>query len=137
MALVTPWVALISGERPRIKTAWAGDRYALSGDWSGGAFVLNLLEGQSLGMVTPLVNSGVICLDIEQDLDQNPLQGHKVAAPRIPACAVQIECDNGHVTRGLFSADLTGDVVIVHRHHESFTPRELLTGVGRYPLAAT
>ncbi len=137
MALVTPWVALISGERPRIKTAWAGDRCVLSGVWPGGAFVLNLLDGQNLGMVAPLVNSGMICLDIEQDLDQNPLQGHKVAAPRIPACAVQIECDNGLVTRGPFSADLTGDVVIVHRQLESFGPRELLTGGGKYPLAAT
>lgn len=134
VAVTTPWVALVNGEKPRIKTAWNGDRCELSRFWEGGEFVLNILDDHSLAVVRRLVDKGLVCMDVSQDLGQDTLSGRDVTAPRLTACSVQLECRNGHITRNEFSADLSGEVVLVHHQRHSFNPRELASVCGRNPL---
>lgn len=125
VALVTSWVALIGGHRPRIRTAWHGRHDALSRFWAGGDFVLNVPHEKCLGKIREVMAEGKLCLNAETDLGLECVSGLAALAPRLLDCAVQIECVAGKLFDTGFEAELGGDVVRLHRGHMIVDPFEI------------
>lgn len=134
LALVTSWVALVGGDRPRIITAWHGSHEPLSRFWAGGDFVLNVPCKSGLGVIREAMRQGKLCLRAAEDLDYLCVPGASAVAPRLVDCAVQIECVGGRLVDGGFDAELYGDVVRVHRDKVVIDPRGILDLCAIYPL---
>lgn len=115
LALVTPWVALLGGARPRIRTAWYGSRDPFSRFWMGGDFVLNVPREAELACIRQIMREGRLCVNAQSDLGCACASGVAAVAPRLIDCAVQIECVAGKLIETGFDVDLCGDVARVHR----------------------
>lgn len=115
MALVSPWVALLGGESPRLRTAWHGRQNPLSRRWTGGDFVFNVPSERGLESLRDLMQQGRYCLYAEQDLHQVCLCGTAVEAPLLTECAIQLECRGGLLVDSNYDTELTGEVVRLHR----------------------
>mgnify|MGYP002398004014 CR=1 FL=1 len=114
VALVTFWMAMIGGEQSRLRAAWPGRRDPRSLFWSGGDFVLNVPDGQDLTLIRGLVDRGILCFDIEQDLGMLAAPASQVEAPRLRHCPVQIECARGRVDTEPHEPEVTGEVIVMH-----------------------
>ena len=125
VTLVTAWVALIGGNRPRIRTAWHGRHDPLSCFWPGGDFVLNMPHDNALVAIREVMTQGKLCLDAELDLGYVYAAGIAAVAPRLLDCAVQIECVGGRMIDTGFEADLCGDVVCLHREQVVIDPADI------------
>lgn len=119
MALVTSWVALIGGDKPRIRTAWHGRYDRLSRLWPGGDFVFNVPSESGLQTIRDLMRQGKLCLDVGADLQQACLEGSTAAAPRLTACPVQLECVGGALSDTGYDNELQGEVLLLHRGGQS------------------
>ena len=115
VTLVTSWVALVGGDRPRLRTAWHGRHELLSRFWAGGDFVLNVPFEGGLVAIREVMSQGKLCFNAELDLGYACVPGTAAVAPRLLDCAVQIECVGGRLIDAGFEADLCGDVARVHR----------------------
>lgn len=125
VALVTSWIALVGGDRPRLRTAWHGRHDALSRFWNGGDFILNVPHQACLDKVRQVMAKGKWCLNAETDLGLACVSGVAALAPRLLECAVQIECVAGKLVDDGFEAELGGDVVRVHRGRVVIDPAEI------------
>jgi len=125
VALVTAWVALVGGDNPRIRTAWAGREDLLSCSWAGGDFVLNIPYEADLNRIQDVVRQGGLCLNSEGALGFRCAPGIVAAAPRLLDCAVQIECVNGRLVDSDFDVELCGDVIRVHRDQVVIDPADI------------
>lgn len=135
VALVTSWVALVGGDRPRIRTAWHGRHDPLSRFWAGGDFVLNVPYDCGLSEIRKVMCRGKLCLSAEVDLGQTCASGVAVAAPRLLDCAVQIECVGGKLVDAGFDVELCGDVVRVHRDKVVIDPVDIPDLCAIHPLS--
>ncbi len=124
IALVTSWVALVGGDKPRLRTAWYGRHCPLPNLWSGGDFVLNVPNESDLEKLREVMSLGQLCLNA-QALGYTCSSGIAAAAPRLLDCAVQIECVGGRLVESAFDADLCGDVVRVHRNDDVINPADI------------
>ena len=115
VALVTSWVAIVCGTRPRIKTAWHGRDSALSRFWTGGDFVFNVPSARCLEEIYGLMKRGKLCLNAETDLAQSCVSGQSSLAPILMNCAIQLECTGGLLQDSAHDMELTGTVVAMHR----------------------
>ena len=115
VAMVTYWLAMVGGAEPRVRASWPVRRDTCSSFWTGGDFVLNIPEGESLPMISRFTGQGIFCLDIERDLGVTPTDGDLVQAPRIPTCPVQIECKSGSIDQDFFEPQVFGSAVLMHR----------------------
>jgi flavin reductase (DIM6/NTAB) family NADH-FMN oxidoreductase RutF len=125
LALVTSWVALVGGDRPRVRTAWHGRHDPLSRFWTGGDFVLNVPHEIGLDKVREIMYQGKLCLHAEADLGYACASGVAAVAPRLLDCAVQIECAGGRLVDGGPEAELCGDVVRMHRDQVIIDPADI------------
>jgi hypothetical protein len=91
VALVTSWIALVGGEGPRLRTAWHGRHDALSSNWLGGDFILNVPHERCLVEIRKSISKGQLCLKVDEELGLNCSSGVAAMAPRLIDCAVQIE----------------------------------------------
>lgn len=114
IALVTTWMALVSGEPPRLRAAWPGRRDPRSLFWPGGDFVLNVPGDRDLQLILKLVGSGRVCFDVEQDLGIPVMSASAVSAPRLVQCPVQLECCRGRVDTEPVEPEVTGMVSHLH-----------------------
>lgn len=135
VALVTSWVALVGGHRPRIRTAWHGRHDPLSRFWPGGDFVLNVPHANCLGKIREVMAEGRLCLNTATDLGLESVSGLAALAPRLLACAVQIECIAGKLVDGGFEAELGGDVVRLHRGRVVVDPSDVPDICALQPLS--
>ena len=135
VALVTSWVALVGGERPRIRTAWHGRHDSLSRFWSGGDFVLNVPYDSGLSKIRKVMRRGNLCLKPEIDLGETCAPGVVAVAPRLLDCAVQIECVSGKLVDVGFDVELCGDVVRVHREKVVIDPVDISDLCAIHPLS--
>lgn len=125
LALVTPWIALVGGARPRLKTAWHGYRDPLSRSWMGGDFVVNIPYENWVGKIRTVMDQGKLCLDFGADLGLGCSLGVAAVAPRITECAIQIECVGGRLVDAAFDTELCGDVVRLHRGTTVINPADI------------
>lgn len=135
VTLVTSWIALIGDERPRLRTAWHGRQHPLSCCWTGGDFILNLPYDSDLARIREVMSKGKLCLNAELDLGYACTPGVAAVAPRLPGCAVQIECVGGRLINACFEADLCGDVVRVHRQEVVIDPADIPDLCAIHPLS--
>lgn len=122
LALAIPWVALVGGETPTLRAAWPEHQDLFSPD---GAFILNVPGDSCLPLIARFVDSGVYCLDIVQDLQQEISRGVQVDAPCLPGCAIQVECRNGLIGGTVFDAEISGEVVLIRRWMSKIVPGEI------------
>lgn len=115
LALVTPWIALIGGDQPRIRTAWHGRQNPLSRFWNGGDFAFNVPSAVCLRELRHLMKKGALCLSIESDLGQSSVCGLSSVSPLLTKCAIQLECTSGQLLDSDYDTELTGDVLRLHR----------------------
>lgn len=125
IALATSWVALIGGERPRIRTAWHGRQDALSRFWSGGDFVLNVPGEDVLDRIRHVISKGALSLPADTGWGFSCISGVAAVAPRLLECAVQIECVAGKLVDTGFDAELCGAVARVHRGEVVIDPLDI------------
>lgn len=125
VALVTSWVAIVGGDRPRIRTAWHGLDHPVSQFWSGGDFVLNVPHEKDLAKIRQVMQQSSFCLDVEAALGSPCRSGIEAVAPLLLDCAVQIECICGKLLRSGFDTELCGDVVRIHRDKVIVNPRDI------------
>ena len=135
ISLATSWVALIGGERPRIRTAWHGRHDPLSRFWAGGDFILNVPYEGDLARIREVMSQGKLCFNAAAELDYACAPGVAAVAPRLLGCAVQIECVCGRRVDACFEVDLCGDVVRVHREMTVINPLEIPDLFAIYPLS--
>jgi flavin reductase (DIM6/NTAB) family NADH-FMN oxidoreductase RutF len=135
VTLVTAWVALVGGERPRIRTAWHGRHDLLSRFWTGGDFVLNVPYENDLAAIREVMGQGKLCFNAEADLGYACAPGVAAVAPRLLDCAVQIECVSGRLLEAIFETDLCGDVARVHRGKVVVDPVDIPDLCAIYPLS--
>ena len=135
VALVTSWVALIGGHRPRIRTAWHGRHDALSRFWAGGDFVLNVPHVKCLGKIREVMAEVKFCLNAETDLGLECVSGLAALAPRLLDCAVQIECVAGKLIDASFGTELGGDALRLHRGRVVVDLSEVQDICARQPLS--
>lgn len=115
LALVTSWIALIGGDRPRIRTAWHGRQNPLSRFWHGGDFAFNVPSAICLRELRHFTQKGAFCLNIESDLGQSSVCGLTSVSPLLTKCAIQLECTSGQLLDSDYDTELTGDVLRLHR----------------------
>jgi flavin reductase (DIM6/NTAB) family NADH-FMN oxidoreductase RutF len=125
VALVTSWVALVGGERPRIRTAWHGRHDPLSRFWAGGDFILNVPHETDLEKVRKIMGRGKLCLNAEGELGYACASGVAAIAPRLLDCAIQIECVGGRLVDAGSEVELCGDVVRMHRDQVLIDPADV------------
>ncbi len=135
VALVTAWVALVGGARPRLRTAWHGRSEALSRFWAGGDFIFNVPHESDLVRIREAMSQGKLCLNAELDLGYVCASGVAVVAPRLLDCAVQIECVGGRLINACFESDLCGDVVCMHRGEVVINPADIPDLCAIHPLS--
>ncbi len=135
LALVTSWIALIGGRRPRIRTVWHGRHDPLSGIWMGGDFVVNIPYESCLAKVREVLCQGKICLNSEAELGLTFAMGVAAVAPRLLECEVQIECISGKLVDAGFDTELSGDVVRVHRGSAVIDPADIPDLCAMQPLS--
>jgi flavin reductase (DIM6/NTAB) family NADH-FMN oxidoreductase RutF len=135
VALVTSWIALIGGQRPRIRTAWHGRHDPLSRFWASGDFILNVPYGGSLDKIREVMLNGKLCLQVETDLGYSWSPGIASVAPRLLDCAVQIECVGGRLVDTGFDAELCGDVMRLHRCQVVIDPVDVPDLCAIHPLS--
>jgi hypothetical protein len=134
VTLVTAWVALFGGERPRLRTAWHGRHESMSRFWAGADFVVNMPYESELVKIREVMSQGRLCLNAELDLGYACAPGIAAVAPRLLDCAVQIECVGGQLIKACFDTDLCGDVVRVHRENVIIDPVDFPDLCAIYPL---
>ncbi len=134
LALVTSWIALIGGCRPRIKTAWHGCRVPMSSNWTGGDFVVNIPYEDCLEKIRAIMTQGRLCLHSEADLGLACLVGVAATAPRLLECAVQIECVGGRLVDSDFETELSGEIIRLHRGDQVIDPADVPELCAIHPL---
>lgn len=135
VTLVTAWIALVGGERPRLKTAWYGRHEPLSRFWAGGDFVMNVPYESDLARIRKVMAEGKLCFNAELDLGYAFATGIAAVAPRLLDCAVQIECVAGRLINTSFYTDLCGDVVRVHKGEVVIDPLDVPDLCAIHPLS--
>ena len=125
VALVTSWVALVGGSKPRIRTVWYGQHDLLSRFWAGGDFVLNVPREDCLKKIRHVMTQGRLCVNAEAELGLACASGFVALAPRLLDCAVQIECVGGTLVDAGFDVELCGEVVRVHRGQVVVDPADI------------
>jgi len=125
VALVTSWVALVSGDAPCMRMAWHGRFSPLSRLWTGGDFVFNVPSEPVLQVVRDLMARGKFCLDARVDLQQTCLRGVSAAAPRLTDCAVQLECVDGTLLDSGYDTELRGELIHLHKGSVSMAVAEI------------
>jgi flavin reductase (DIM6/NTAB) family NADH-FMN oxidoreductase RutF len=134
LALVTSWIALVGGARPRIRTVWHGSQDPVAHSWAGGDFVVNIPHESGLAKVREIMNRGHLCLDSRSEQVRAYAASVAAVAPRLPECAVQIECVGGRLIDTGFDAELCGDVVKVHRGSVVMDPADIPDLCALHPL---
>jgi len=134
VAMVTSWVALIGGDKPRIRTAWHGRYNRFSRLWTGGDFVFNVPTESGLKTIRDLMKQGKLCLDVGADLHQACVEGTSVAAPRLTVCPVQLECVGGTLSDSGYDNELKGDVLMLHKGGQSIAVNEITDLCAIQPL---
>jgi len=125
LALVTSWIALVGGRRPRIRTVWHGSHDPMSRAWMGGDFVVNIPYEGCLAKVREVMGQGKLCVNSETELGLTCVVGIAAVAPRLLECAVQIECVSGKLVDAGFDTELCGDVIRVHRGTDVIDPADI------------
>lgn len=115
VALVTSWLALVGGPRPRLRTAWHGRQALMAEAWEKGDFVLNVPYASRLDKIRHVMRQGKLCLQAEAGLGFATAAGSAVLAPRLLGCAMLIECSAGKLVDAGYATELCGDVVLVQR----------------------
>ncbi len=135
LVLVTPWIALVGGPLPRLRTAWYGHYDSDTHFYQGSDFVLNVPHDRDFETIGSILNKGKFCLHDEQELSYSCCSGVVAVAPRLLECVLQIECVGGRLLETNFDTELCGDVASIHRDGINLNPLEIPDLCAIHPLS--
>lgn len=135
VAMVTSWVALIGGSKPRARMAWHASSDPFPLFWYGGDFVLNIPHEDRLDDIRAVMHQRQRPVNVEDCLGCATASGVIALAPRLIDFAVQVECVRGELINNEFEAELVGDVVRVHRGEIVIDPAEISDLCALQPLS--
>jgi hypothetical protein len=122
MALVTPWLGVLSGHPPELRAGCCGrppERELLA---PGTDFIVNIPLRMDAPLLRELLPPGT------SGCAQMLLAGAQVAparavhAPLLAGCALQIECSGSRILPRAWEPELAGDIRWLHRDHQSIDP---------------
>ena len=115
VALLTPWVAVISDQPPALRAGCSVHLAAGTVPPDALDFAVNIPTEPPVPALQALLARAVPCVPLLIDDATSVTPARSVHAPLLAGCALQIECACGRVTASGWDAELAGEIVLLHR----------------------
>jgi len=136
-ALLASWLAVICDRRPQVRAGCGGCGLDAEQFPSGTDFVVNVPADDDTAGLHVLVRRLRAGEPLSSIVPVDLIAARKVRAPLLNGCALQIECTHGCLVGGEWEAELTGDLLLLHRGGVTLDPAAVDDFCALWPLRAS